>query len=420
MKLQNYTTSYFAGVLLVLLGIWAVIFYLEMLDEIYDSLDDGLENQKMLVIQRAKEQSEILDKPEFDDGSYTIKKVSSNYGLQFKDTYRDTLMYMQNEDDFEPVRLLESVFKLDNSYYKIKIVTSMVEEDDLIEDLLFSLIMLYLGLIVSILLLNNLILKKIWNPFYLLLNQLKDFRIDKDKTITTSPSKIDEFNLLNKRIEQMLGKSVESYNSQKQFIENAAHELQTPLAISINKLELLVENNDLTEEQIAMIASALNNLEGLTRMNKSLLLLSKIENSQYDDDESVNFGEISKELIEDFQDLAAHKGMKINFEESGSLNIIMNRQLARVLISNLFKNAIIHGAEENTIEVKVSNDKFSVSNAGRAEALNPEKIFSRFQSIRTSKRSNGIGLAISKAITERYNLNLNYEFTDRHNFYITR
>ncbi|SHG71497.1 Signal transduction histidine kinase [Salegentibacter echinorum] len=420
MKLQNYTTSYFAGVLLVLLSIWAVIFYLEMLDEIYDSLDDGLENQKMLVIQRAKEQTDILNKPEFDDGSYTIKKVSPNYGLQFKDTYRDTLMYMQNEDDFEPVRMLESVFKLDNSYYKIKIVTSMVEEDDLIEDLLFSLIMLYLGLIVSILLLNNFILKKIWNPFYLLLNQLKDFRIDKDKTITTSPSKIDEFNLLNKRIEQMLGKSVESYNSQKQFIENAAHELQTPLAISINKLELLVENNNLTEDQIAMIASALNNLEGLTRMNKSLLLLSKIENSQYDDDETVNLAEISKELIEDFQDLATHKGMKINFVEAGSLNISMNRQLARVLISNLFKNAIIHGAEENTIEVKVSNDKFSVSNAGRTEALNPDKIFSRFQSIRTSKRSNGIGLAISKAITERYNLNLNYEFTGRHNFYITR
>lgn len=420
MKLQNYTTSYFAGVLLILLSVWAVIFYLEMLDEIYDSLDDGLENQKMLVIQRAKEQPDILHKSEFDDGSYTIKKVSPNYGLQFKDTYRDTLMYMQNEDDFEPVRMLESVFKLDNSYYKIKIVTSMVEEDDLIEDLLFSLIMLYLGLIVSILLLNNFILKKIWNPFYLLLNQLKDFRIDKDKTITTSPSKIDEFNLLNKRIEQMLGKSVESYNSQKQFIENAAHELQTPLAISINKLELLVENNNLTEEQIAMIASALNNLEGLTRMNKSLLLLSKIENSQYDDDDTVNFAEICKDLIEDFQDLAAHKGMKINFEESSSLNISMNRQLARVLISNLFKNAIIHGAEGNTIEVKVSNDKFSVSNAGRAEALNPEKIFSRFQSIRTSKRSNGIGLAISKAITERYNLNLNYEFTGKHIFYITR
>jgi signal transduction histidine kinase len=420
MKLQNYTTSYFAAVLFILLSIWAVIFYLEMLDEIYDSLDDGLENQKMLVIQRAKDQPEILDKPVFNDGSYTIKEVAPAYGLKFKDSYRDTLMYMQNEDDYEPVRLLESVFKMEGSFYKIKMVTSMVEEDDLIENLLFSLVILYLGLIVSILLLNNFILKKIWNPFYLLLNQLRDFRIDKDKTIATSPTKIDEFNLLNKRIEQMLGKSLESYNSQKQFIENAAHELQTPLAISINKLELLVENNDLSEEQMEMIASILNNLEGLTRMNKSLLLLSKIENSQYDDHETVDFNKLSLSLIEDFEDLASHRNMEISFKDLGSLVIKMNRQLARILISNLLKNAIVYGAKNETIKIEISEATFSISNLGREESLDPKKIFSRFQSIRTSKRSNGIGLAISKAITEKYGLNLSYEFTERHNFYITR
>lgn len=416
MKLLNYTTSYFAAILLVLLGIWAVIFYLEMLDEIYDSLDDGLDNQKMLVINRAKSDPEIIQRLNFEDGSYTIKPISNKLAMNFRDSYRDTLMYMQNEKDYEPVRLLETVFKKDDKFYKLKIITSMVEEDDLIEDLLFSLILLYVGLILSIVLLNNLILKKIWNPFYGLLQQLKNFRLEKDQKINTVSSNIEEFNLLNTRIEQMLEKSVSSYNSQKQFIENAAHELQTPLAISINKLELLVENEDLNNQQIELVASVLNNLEGLTRMNNSLLLLSKIENQQFPDEEEVVFNDLIEELKRDYEDLAAHKSIEISIESTSVLIYTMNRGLAKILLSNLLKNAIVHGQKQSNIEILISKNSFRISNSSNQESLDPEKVFSRFQKNAGSKNSNGIGLAIAKTIAKKYNFQLKYFYSDKHNF----
>jgi signal transduction histidine kinase len=252
-----------------------------MLDEIYDSMDDGLENQKILVIQRAAENPVVLAKNEFGDGYYTIKKVRARAAKNFKESYRDTLMYMQNEEDFEPVRLLETVFHQNGEYFKLKVITSMVEEDDLVEDLLFSLLWLYFGLIVTILVLNNIVLKKIWNPFYKLIDQLKNFNIERSDKIVFEKTPIEEFHLLNKSIERLLQKSVDSYVGQKQFIENASHELQTPLAISINKLELLFEKTQLKEEEITILASVLNNLERLTRFNKSLLLLSRIENQQF-------------------------------------------------------------------------------------------------------------------------------------------
>ena len=416
MKLLNYTTSYFAAILLVLLGIWAVIFYLEMLDEIYDSLDDGLDNQKMLVINRAKSDPEIIQRLNFEDGSYTIRPISNKLAMNFRDSYRDTLMYMQNEKDYEPVRLLETVFKKGDEFYKLKIITSMVEEDDLIEDLLFSLVLLYVGLILSIVLLNNLILKKIWNPFYGLLQQLKNFRLEKDQKINTVSSNIEEFNLLNTRIEQMLEKSVSSYNSQKQFIENAAHELQTPLAISINKLELLVENEDLNNQQIELVASVLNNLEGLTRMNNSLLLLSKIENQQFPDEQEVIFNDLIEELKRDYEDLADHKNIKINIESTSVLKHTMNRGLAKILLSNLLKNAIVHGQKQSNIEILISENSFRISNSSNQASLDPEKVFSRFQKNAGSKNSNGIGLAIAKTIAKKYNFQLKYFYSDKHNF----
>ncbi len=416
MKLLNYTTSYFAAILLVLLGIWAVIFYLEMLDEIYDSLDDGLDNQKMLVINRAKSDPEIIQRLNFEDGSYTIKPISNKLAMNFRDSYRDTLMYMQNEKDYEPVRLLETVFKKDDKFYKLKIITSMVEEDDLIEDLLFSLVLLYVGLILSIVLLNNLILKKIWNPFYGLLQQLKNFRLEKDQKINTVSSNIEEFNLLNTRIEQMLEKSVSSYNSQKQFIENAAHELQTPLAISINKLELLVENEDLNDQQIELVASVLNNLEGLTRMNNSLLLLSKIENQQFPDEQEVVFNDLIEELKRDYEDLAVHKSIEINIESTSVLKHTMNRGLAKILLSNLLKNAIVHGQKQSNIEILISENSFRISNSSNQASLDSEKVFFRFQKNSGSKNSNGIGLAIAQTIAKKYNFQLKYFYSDKHNF----
>src|SRR5688572_10493512 len=122
MKLLNFTTSYFAVFLLIIISIWATIFYYAMLDEIYDSIDDGLDNQKGLIIQKALKDSSTLTKKGFDEGDYAIKEINGSAALTFHDIYRDTMMYMQNEQDYEPVRMLRTVFRDDGRYYELQVV----------------------------------------------------------------------------------------------------------------------------------------------------------------------------------------------------------------------------------------------------------------------------------------------------------
>ncbi len=411
MKLLNYTTTYFAVILFFLLALWALIFYFEILDEIYDSMDDGLDNQKMLVIRKARQDPSVLEKSAFEDGNYIISPTTPQIGRNFTDAYRDTLMYMENEDEYEPIRLIESVFQQDGSFYKIKVITSMVEEDDLRKELFFSLLWLYIGLILTIVLLNSYFQKKTWQPFYKLLRRLENFSIERDRAIKYEETKINEFRLLNERVDSLLKKSVESYNSQKEFIENASHELQTPLAISINKLELMAENAELSQEQMEELGTVLQSLERLTRLNRSLLLLSRIENRQFAEEEKINWNSLVKQIIAEFQDFAAHREVKIVLTEEHNIEHHGSKDLAGMLISNLLKNAIFHTPSGTVVKVIISSKSIKFENPGKA-ALEKNKIFSRFKGAEKAD-STGLGLAISKAIAIKMDLDLTYTFHDQ-------
>lgn len=404
--------------MLPLITIWAVLFYYAMLDEIYDSLDDGLENQKILILQHSESLEAAFSNQDFTKGNHLITKIDKKEYSKFEENYRDTSMYMLNEEDYEPVRIYESTFKEDGEYFKIKIITSMVEEDDLIKNLATYLIVLYLLMLISIIVLNNITLRKIWKPFNNLISQLKTYRIEKEVTLKIEKTNIEEFQLLNQTMEQLTEKSRTSYLNQKHFIENASHELQTPLAISINKLELFSEKNDLNDDQLKDIGFVLDNLGRLTRLNKSLLLLSKIENQQFLEEENVKFDELVDGIAVDFEDLLQHKGMKLNIEHKHSLAYKMNKDLAIILLTNLFKNSIVHGLKNQTIDVQISENELMVSNFGLPTELDSNNLFSRFKKMNTDAKSTGLGLAIAKAITQKYNLKLSYNYTHKHNFVI--
>lgn len=415
MKLLNYTTTYFAIILVFLLALWALIFYFEILDEIYDSMDDGLDNQKMLVIRKARQDPSILDKNVFEDGNYTITPTTPRLSHGFTDAYRDTLMFMENEAEYEPVRLLESVFQQDGSFYKIKVITSMVEEDDLRKELFFSLLWLYLGLILTIVLLNNVFQQKAWRPFYKLLQRLEKFSIEKDEEIKYEKTKIEEFQLLNTRVDRLLKKSVESYRSQKEFIENASHELQTPLAISINKLELMAENAELPPKQMEELGTVLQSLERLTRLNKSLLLLSRIENRQFAEKDKIDWNVLVRQIIAEFKDFAAHQNVKIILSEEDNIEHNGSKDLAGILISNLLKNAVFHSPSGTAVEIYISSRKIKFQNQG-ASPLEKNKIFSRFKGSE-KENATGLGLAISKAIVEKMNLELTYSYAAQNHIF---
>lgn len=419
MKLKNYTLKYFIIALLAVIALWASLFYMLIIEEVYDNIDDGLKNSKLLIIREAQHDKKILNTPRFGINQYKIVPLKKGGSYDFSDHFTDTFEYMEYDEDDEPVRLLQTVFNdAEGNPYHLTIRASMVEEDELMEDIMTALIALYIMLVVSIALINHVILKKAWKSFYNLLSQLKDYRLGTGETFNAPGSPIHEFKILGAELENALKRNEEVYSSQKEFIENASHELQTPLAISLNKLELFAGKHNLDEEQMTDIATINDTLHRLVRLNKSLLMLSKIENRQFFEEETVDINEVTQQVINELEDIAVYKNVSITYEHIGALNFNMNKGLAVILISNLIKNATLHNIPGGTVNVTTENNALSVTNTTAGTALDHKAIFERFYKKSDSNLSTGLGLSIIKSITTVYNLQLTYDFNGSHIFSI--
>lgn len=224
MKLLNHTTLYFTFALFFVLVIWGTIFYFAMLDEAYDSIDDGLDNTKMLIISRAKTDSTFFNRTEFDESNYSIRKITGAMPLNIPDVYLDTTMFVVNEREHEPMRMLKTSFRKGADYYELRVFSSFLESDDLMEDLLLYLFLLFIALIISVIVINNFLLQKTWQPFYRLLKRLKLYRLDGQEQMKFEKTNIEEFKALHGAVAKLINSSSIVYESQKQFIENASHE----------------------------------------------------------------------------------------------------------------------------------------------------------------------------------------------------
>jgi len=419
MKLLNKSLIYLSVSLFFIIGVWSVIFYFNLLSEIKESVDEGLDNYKRQILATAHKDPDILNKNNFDDGFFVIREITQSQAFAIRDTYWDTAVMMQDADDdepeLEPVRMLITAFENDGKYYELRIINSMVEEDDLVEELFAEALILYFVLMTLIILINNLVLKRLWQPFYTFLAQLKSYRIG--KSFPQVETNTQEFNDLQKAVSILLQHNVETFEQQKQFIGNASHELQTPLAIATNKLELLIEKGNLQPEQAESIAEVMHIVERLVRLNKSLLLLTKIENQQFLDNKTVSLNEVVKQNLSDLEQFAEYKNVKITVSEKAELTAYMDVSLANVVVSNLLRNAIFHNGENGQVNIEISENAIIISNTGSKTPINPQKLFSRFHKTQNDSNGTGLGLAIVKAVCDLYEFPILYRFqSDWHSF----
>lgn len=416
MKLLNQSLTYLSLSILAIVTMWAVVFYLNMLSEIKSSIDEGLENYKRLIIQNAELDSSILTKSYFDESFFSVHNINIQKALSLKDVYRDTVIYMQDADDEqlepEPVRMLTTAFELNGQYYQLKVANSMVEEDDLINELLWDVAWLYLILISGIILVNNFVLRKLWKPFYDLLALLKNFRLGSTQKLPETNTQTKEFRDLHDAVNTFLQHSHEIFEQQKQFIENASHELQTPLAIATNKLELLLETQGIQPTHGEKIGEVFHIIQRLIRLNKSLLLLSKIDNKEFFDNQPILINDVVLQTIREMEPLATFKKVKVSITEDAKLMALMDATLANSIVSNLLKNAILHNVENGAIQISISHQAIKVCNTGVDQALDKERIFNRFQKS-NSAAGTGLGLAVVKAVAAVYDFNVSYHFKDR-------
>ena len=414
MKLLSYTYRKLALLLFLLMAVWGVLFYYAIIDEVVDETDDTLENYGEILMESALHDPSILETEGSLMSFYKFTPISEEEGRHYRQVFYDATVYIELEDEDEPVRVMCTAFRMpDGQYYELKLMISILERDDMVEAMLWYLGALFLLFLICTSISIQLVLKGVFRPLHRLLDWLHCIQPGKEVSPLDNPTKIREFRQLSDAALDMGNRSYKAYEEQKQFIENASHELQTPLAIVRGKVELLAESEGMTEQQMEQLDEIYATLGRAVKLNKSLLLLSRIENGQYTEMEDVSVDEILDELLPDLMDIYEHKQVRlIRKREEQPFIIRCNHSLAQILVSNLVKNSLLHNREGGELQVLTTPTSLVIKNTGDVP-LDGEKLFRRFyHGMDGKKDSTGLGLAIARSIALSSSLKLTYEWQD--------
>ena len=422
MKLFHLVLWRISLALIVVLTVWAGFFYMAVVEEVNDEVDDTLEDYSEGLIIRALSGEDMPTASNGSNNQYYLYEVSESYAASHPQiTYRDEMVFITEKSETEPARVLITIFRTeDERYMELVVYTPTIEKLDLLRAILGWIIFLYVLLLLIILSINIWVFRKNMKPLYVLLKWLDSSQLGKKNEPLENTTKITEFRKLNAATMAFAERGEKLFEQQKTFIGNASHEMQTPLAICRNRLEMLMEDETLTEHQLNELIKTHQTLENLTRMNRSLLLLCKIENGQFADTCSVCLDDILAHYLDDYKEVYAYRNITVTVTTDFSFCVEINDSLVSVLVTNLLKNSFVHNIDGGFIYIKITANTFEISNTGE-KPLDRERIFERFYQGQKKEGSTGLGLALVDSICKANHLTIDYTYVEnRHIFTISK
>lgn len=327
-----------------------------------------------------------------NDSLYTIRRLNP---------------YTQKEVD--RFRVLRTTIEINKQHYLLLVETNVEETEETVAYIAMVTLFFFLILVIGFWILNRRLSRKLWQPFRDTLEQLKSFQLNKPKAVKFRETDTIEFAELNATLDKLLQHSIATYNNQKEFTENASHELQTPLAILKNKVDILLQSDDLTEKQYHLAEEMNKALMRSTRINKNLLLLAKIENSQFDHSELISIDTLVVQSLEGLQAHFEEKNITLESDIQPGIEGKGNSGLTEVLINNLFINAIRHTPAGGTVNVSLSKSRLEIRNSGE-QALDPGLLFKRFSRLSADNSGSGLGLSLVQEIGKLQGWQVSYSF----------
>ena len=416
MKLTHYISLRYIGVTLLVMLISIPVFYLVIQNVLTHNIDEHLKDRQSVITEKLENLTDgnVIS---FQEG-ITIDK---NPAHQVEERISTENIYNKEEKETESFRVLQFPLKTSSSLYNVKISESLVETEDLLKSILYLLLSMFGLLTLTLLFINSKIKKNIWKPFYETLDQLKNFRVDDTESLHLEKTRIDELSDLNDFLNKLSATNMKVYQAQKEFTENASHELQTPLAIVQNNIELFWQTEPITEQQSEILNDISLANSRMTRLNKSLLLLSKIENKQFNNIQEVNLNQIADQFLKNYQEQIKFRNLQLETNLSTPFLVNMDFSLAEILVGNLMLNALKYAPVDSKIELNFTKDELVISNLAEHHALDEKKLFKRFQRQNSQENSTGLGLEIAKQIARSFDLELDYFFKEnRHHFRVKR
>lgn len=393
-----------AALLISSIGFYFIIHYV-----LIHQLDKDLRIEQMEIIHYVNEKNALPETSDYKDQQIEFRLAANG---NFKTGFSTEDILNKEENESESYRKLEFLITVNGKNYIAEVKKSQQETEDIVRLILMITLSVIIFLILVLFIANRFLLARIWKPFHHTLQELKHFNLSSKNKINLPQTDINEFKELNDTALFMTGKVSKDYELLKGFTENASHEIQTPLAIIKNKIELLSQSENLTKSQISAIQGISDAASRLSRLNQSLLLLTKIENRQFENTENVNLSIILNRCVENFEELNTIKNINIVKEISENIFTEINESLAEILVSNIIINAIKHNYQGGSIKIDLNANAFTVRNTGNPPQINTSELFGRFIKDSSPSDSIGLGLAIVKTICEIYKFNVSYNYAE--------
>lgn len=416
MKLLDKTVRILLLYAIVVLLVSIPAFYLVIVKLDYKDVKDALLLKKEILIENTKRLSGEHDIKVWLEMDREVSMHVYNGTLPIKDSIYQKRYLNTLEKEVEPYLELKTTLNIQGKTYLTTIRRSLVEKKELIIEIVKTQAVLLILLFGGWIIINRNISRKIWKPFDEIIAWLKKYEMGKDPYSGITSSGIAEFDVLNKVVNDLIYKNHDTFIQQKNFIENASHEMQTPVAILQSKLDLLIGSQGLTAEQARYLQSLYEAIERLNHLNKSLLLLSQIENNQFDDLSAIALPAVIAKVIEHLEEVIDEKGLQLKLDIMADKIIRGNPMLMEICLSNLITNAVNHTPVNGYINIVLDDQRLVIENSGKPLSFEPQLLFTRFGKSKTSKFGVGLGLAIVKQIADFMPIGINYQYANKHCF----
>lgn len=407
MRLIIKATLLYLFLAMLVFGIGGVVIHSMVKKEVQKETDHALRTNLRLLLQSIEEGKPV---DALQNRKVSIKALGPIEVENTKPVITDTMV--MHLDRLEPFRQLITIKVVNGQAYHFKLMDVFIESKDMYEGVVRTMVWLYAGLGLVLLIFGFLLSRWLFKPFQQILKKIANFNLKNEKPLDFPKTGTKEFNLLSQFIKEMTTKARGDYLALKEFSENASHEMQTPIAVAKGKLELLQEVPELKSEQLELLQSAQHSLHKLSKLGQALSLLTKIENKEFSALESVDISKLVSNTWTNFEELAQLQGIDTEQVIEQGIKWKIDPVLADILVSNLLKNAIQHNKNGKWLKLELCKKALKISNPGSPLTVPTHQLFERFRKNNQSSASLGLGLAIVKKICDASDLIVDYQFRD--------
>ena len=401
MKLLTKTNRFYLIFLLFLSPIMIAVDYCLIRYFVFTEVNEILEHESERIKYHLKSENEL------PYSSYIYETVPVKNTYEPTSRFRDTLIFDAYTKKSMPYRKYDFIVDIGNEKMKITLKYVLLEVRKLILLLFVSTAFIFILMVFGLFFMNQKISKWAWKPFYRNLSKLKNYDITKKNAVQLEDSGISEFEALNLVISTLMNQVEKDFQNLKEFNENISHEMQTPLAIIRNKMVLLLESQKLGKKELQWVQAAYQEVNKLSKIGKSLTLISRIENQEFTRLDSVDIRATIDNIISNMEEIIQFKKIDMT-AKLDPVKLKCDPILANILFTNLIKNAIQHNQEGGYIRMQLDEEKFEIENTGEVLKTETAHLFNRFQKSNTATDTLGLGLAINQKICELYGFQLEY------------